>query len=64
MRVLCVTHRVAALPLISMVLVERKLVAMVNVYVKAHTSLNTLNTDSTDSSIKCWRHCILAFVYV
>lgn len=49
------THRVAALPLISVFLMERKLLAMVNVYVKAHTCLNTVQFAdfNGDSNIKC-----------
>lgn len=60
------THRVAALPLISLFLMEGKLVATVNVHVKAHTCLNTVNFAdfNGDSTIKCWWQCILALVYV
>lgn len=60
------THRADALPLISVFLIERKLVAMGNVCVKAHSCLNTVHFAyfNGDSTIKCWWHCILAFVYV
>lgn len=59
------THRVAALPLVS-VSDREKLVAMVNVYAKAPTCLNTVHFAdfNGDSTVKCWWHCIIAFVHV
>lgn len=60
------THRVAALPLVSTFLIERNLVAIVNVHVKTHTCLNTVHFAdfNGDSTVKCWWHCILACVCV